>query len=128
MKPIALIEVKNQELIASLRRDYFKFEVPPNTSVLMHSLFVAGATVGYVATEDYGAVGGPHIYVRPECRAREYLTEISRIFKELYVPAMKSAGKWALVTNCDQDDTSTQNFLSKIGFTIKPIVVAEYVL
>lgn len=121
--------IQCEATITQMRKNYFKFECPPNIPVLIHEIVISsGAVVGYVATEDFNYVAAPHIFVYPEYRTREYLTEVTQIFKEIYCPTMKAEGKQWLVTNCDKEDKGTTNFLAKCGFALKNIMVAEYTL
>lgn len=114
--------------VPSLLNTFFN-NLSPDAPVFIHILVLTdGSHAGYVATEDYGLAGGPHLFVHPEHRNRTSLTEVSNIFKELYIPMMKARGAKYLVTNCDQNDRGTTNFLEKVGFAIKKVVLAEYAL
>lgn len=123
-----LEKVTDPGAIKKVLDEGFSFDVPSNISVLLHEIRIDGQTVGYVATEDYNTVGGPHIYVREGFKSKPYLTKIGWLFKNVYCPLMKSLGKEFLVTNCDESDSGTSNFLKKCGFSLKRSVVAEYKL
>lgn len=108
---------------------YFNIKDMPGISVLVHEIICAdGISVGYVASEDMKTVVGPHIYIAPAYHTRERMTEVGALFKTAYIPLMKERGVIALCTNCSQSDRGTTNFLEKCGFTLKKLVVAEYVL
>lgn len=123
-----LIKITEPAEILAIRQACFSFEVPTNISVLLHEIRIDGQTVGYVATEDYNTVGGPHLYVKEGFRCKPYLIKVGWIFKNVYCPLMKGLGKEFLVTNCDESDEGTLNFLKKCGFSLKRHVVAEYKL
>lgn len=123
-----LIQVRDKAESLAIRQACFSFEVPGNIAVLLHEIRIEGQTVGYVATEDYNTVGGPHIYIGEGFKNAAYMRKVNWIFKNVYCPLMKELGKRYLVTNCDDADTGTINFLKKAGFSTKNITVAEYIL
>lgn len=114
--------------ILAIRQAYFSFDCPSNIGVLMHSINIDGQLVGYVATEDYNTVGGPHIFIKEGYRNAAYMTKVGWLFKNVYCKLMKGLGKEFLVTTCDDSDRGTTNFLKKCGFSIEHHVVAQYKL
>jgi hypothetical protein len=114
------------ERAAEIREKHFN--IHPNINTYVHEGRANGELLGYVCTEDFGLVQGPHIYVLPEHHNRESLTKVTHIFKGLYIPMMRDAGCISLATNCDQEDTGTTNFLQTVGFEIKHVTVAEMTL
>jgi len=105
--------------------ELFQFDSPAGTPILFHIIDIDGEEVGYVATEDFTVVAGPHLYVKPEYRTKEYIIKIDWIFRYVYKPLMKALGHQFLITNCDQDDHGTIRFLTKAGFEMKKVMVAE---
>lgn len=120
-----LNQIRDQKLIYMILVTHFTFETPSNTPILMHSIVVDDERVGFVATEDHGAVGGPHIFIFPAARTRKIMEKVGWLHVNVYCPLMKALGKEYLATNCDQDDLGTINFLKRAGFLIKKITIAE---
>lgn len=120
-----LIQITDAGTLSTIRSTYFTFETPSNTPILMHSINVDGERVGFVATEDYGKIGGPHIFISEQFRNKEYMVKVNWLFQNVYCPLMKALGKEFLLTDCDQEDRGTVNFLTKAGFDIKNITIAE---
>jgi hypothetical protein len=106
----------------------FSFQSPPSIPVHIHEIYVQDTCVGAVATEDYSLTGIPHIYIFEEYRTSEYLSQVQWLFENVYCPLFKELGMFCLSTNCSQDDKGTRNFLSRLGFSVKEICVAEIVL
>ena len=104
------------------------FDVHPAIPVIVHEGKVNGETLVYACTEDYGLVKGPHIYVPLHHRNLGSALKIRRIFKGLYIPAIKEAGAVFLSTNCDESDKQMTTLIKFLGFTIKPLTVGEYSL
>lgn len=123
-----LIQITDKLAVETIRQSLFTFEVPSNIPTLMHSIDVDGELVGYVATEDYNTVGGPHIFIHDEFKIKPVMQRVSWLFTNVYCPLMKALGKEYLATNCDDADEGTKNFLRKAGFNIQTTVIAEYKL
>jgi len=123
-----LEQIKEPAEITAIRQACFSFEVPSNISVLLHRIRIDGMTVGYVATEDYNTVAAPHICVLEGYKNSAFLGRITWIFENVYCPLMRALGKEWLVTNCDDSDKGTINFLEKCGFDLKHLMVAQYKL
>ena len=120
-----LIQITEPAEILALRQAYFSFDVPSNIQVMMHAISIDGQTIGWIATEDYNTIGGPHLAVREGYKNRNYLSRVEWLFKNVYFKLMKAQGKEYLVTNCDKADKGTQRFMKALGFTVKNVVMAE---
>lgn len=123
-----LIKINAPADILAIRQAYFSFDCPSNIGILMHEFRIDGQSVGYIATEDYNTVGGPHVHIHEGFKNKAFLTKVKWILNHVYYPLMKGLGKEFLVTNCEKDDTGTQWLLESEGFELKHIVVAEKVL
>jgi len=129
IKPnVRLNQILNETVKAQTMEAHFTFESPTDTPLMMHSLEIDNVVVGYVATEDFGNVGAPHIFVYKVFRTSDILEKVSWLFTNVYCPLMKALGKTLLATNCDRQDVGTINFLKKAGFDLQKIMVAQYIL
>ena len=117
-------------MIKSIRDTHFRFDCPEYVPVLMHIMFIekdgsSDKLAGYLATEDYKTVGTPHMHIMPDCRNAKDMKKCAWVIEHVYFKLMKALGKYVLATNCSQDDKGTINCLKIMGFSIKPIVIAE---
>jgi hypothetical protein len=123
-----LKQIRDEAIVNAWLEAHFSFQCPPNIPVHLHEIYIDGTCVGAVATEDYSLTGIPHIYIEEYYRTSEILSKVQWLFEHVYCPLMKARGMFCLSTNCDQKDNGTRNFLSRLGFSIKEICVAEFVL
>jgi len=123
-----LKQLREQAEILAIKQSCFELDVPPTIPILIHQIMIDGQTVGYVATEDYDTAAGPHIFIAEGYKNPSYLKKVTWIFHNVYCPLMKELGKDILITNCDQCDFGTTNFLQKLGFQVKHLAIAEFKL
>ena len=123
-----LVKITEPAEALAIRQAYFSFEVPSNISVLVHEFRIDGQAVGYVATEDYNTVGGPHLAVKEGYRNAAFMTKVKWLIQNVYYPLMKAQGKEFLVTTCSPEDAGTTRILKECGFNIDTHVIAEYKL
>jgi hypothetical protein len=120
-----LVQITDPAEILAIRQACFVFEAPSNIEVLMHEIRIDGRTIGYIATENFFTVGGPHIFIEEGYRNKNYLTKAAWLFKNVYFKLMKERKMEWLVTNCDSKDESTQRMMKEVGFDIQHIAVAQ---
>jgi hypothetical protein len=123
-----LIQIEGKYAKSAIIQSFFVFQSVPGTTILMHLIDVDGHRIGWVATEQIGAVGGPHIFIKERYRTPEFLEKAEWLFRHVYCKLMKALDMTYLVTNCDQEDDGTIRFMQRCGFKLKPIMVAEYTL
>lgn len=120
-----LEQIKDPAKIVAIRQAYFSFDKPSNIEVMMHAMRVDGQVIGYIATEDFNTVGGPHLGIIEGFKNKHCLNKVKWIFLNVYFPLMKELGKEFMVTTCAADDPGTIRMMKDLGFTVETHVIAE---
>lgn len=123
-----LIQIHGRNLIDHVIDNYFEYKRTPDVETMLHLIKVRGKAVGFVATEKFDKITGTHLFIRPDSRNAEVLTEVSWIYNNVYCPLMRALGFEMITTSCHIDDKATQNFLSKAGFNLEEVCVGTYLL